>query len=191
MNDPARSLRTPRLILRSWRDDDLEPFAVMNRDSRVVQYLPGPLEREESDALAARIRQHFAEHDFGRYAVEVIGGPRFIGFVGLAVPPFEAPFMPCVEVGWRLDADHWGRGYATEAALATLAHGFGELGLSEIVSFTVPENRASRRVMEKIGMRHSPGEDFDHPLLPAGHPLRRHVFYRLSRFEWEREGTRL
>ena len=106
---------------------------------------------------------------------------RFAGFIGLSIPSFEAPFTPCVEIGWRLDPEHWNRGYATEGARAALDFGFVSLQLAEIVSFTVPENVRSRRVMEKIGMTHSPSDDFDHPALPQGHPLRRHVLYRMAR----------
>ncbi len=183
MNLP-RELRTERLLLRRWRDADREPFAALNADQRVVEFLPGPLTRDESDERAARIEAHFAEHGFGLFAVEIVGVAPFAGFVGLSVPRFEAAFTPCVEIGWRLAAGHWGRGFATEGALAALRFGFEHLGLGEIVSFTVPDNVRSRRVMEKIGMTRAPGEDFDHPLLPEGHRLRRHVLYRLSRREF-------
>jgi ribosomal-protein-alanine N-acetyltransferase len=157
------------------------PFARLNADPRVVRFLPGPLSRAESDARADRIEAHFEEHGFGFWAVELPGITRFVGFIGLAVPRFEAHFTPCIEIGWRLDADHWDRGYATEGARAALDFGFTALGSNEIVSFTVPGNLRSRRVMEKLGMTRSPGEDFDHPILPEGHPLRRHVLYRLRR----------
>lgn len=180
MNLP-RELRTDRLLLRRWLPDDRAPFARLNADPRVVEFLPGPLSREESDAMADRIEAHFQKNGFGLWAVEIPGVTRFAGFVGLSTPRFEAAFTPCVEIGWRLDADHWGRGYATEGARAALAFGFGALRLSEIVSFTVPANVRSRRVMEKIGMTHSASDDFDHPMLPQGHPLRRHVLYRLRR----------
>jgi RimJ/RimL family protein N-acetyltransferase len=175
------SIRTHRLHLRPWRDEDLPEFAAINADPRVMEFFPKPLDRDESDARVARIRDHFARHGFGLWAVEVPGVADFIGFVGLSVPDFEAHVTPCVEIGWRLARDHWGRGYATEAALASLDHGFRRLGLDEIVSFTVPANRRSRRVMERIGMTRSPADDFDHPNLPEGHPLRRHVLYRASR----------
>lgn len=176
-----RELRTERLLLRRWRPEDREPFAALNADPRVVEFLPGPLSRSESDERAARFEAHFQEHGYGLWAVEVVGVAPFAGFVGLSVPRFETPFMPCVEIGWRLAAEHWGRGYATEGARAALAFGFEWLSLTEIVSFTVPDNIRSRRVMEKIGMAHHPAEDFDHPLLPEGHRLRRHVLYRLAR----------
>jgi len=172
-------LRTPRLLLRLWSPADLEPFARVNADPRVMEHLPGALSREQSDALAARIATHFTERGFGLWALELPGVAPFVGFVGLAVPRFEAAFTPCVEVGWRLAAEHWGRGYASEAARAALAFGFERLGLSEIVSFTVPANQRSRAVMERIGMTRDPADDFEHPSLPPGHPLRQHVLYRI------------
>jgi RimJ/RimL family protein N-acetyltransferase len=172
-------LTTERLLLRRWKPADRTAFALLNADPRVVEYLPAALSRDASDQLADRIEAHFAQHGFGLWAVEVPGVSPFAGFVGLAIPRFEAHFMPCVEIGWRLAAEHWGRGYATDGARAALAFGFRELGLDEIVSFTVPDNVRSRRVMEKIGMSHNPADDFDHPVLPEGHRLRRHVLYRL------------
>ena len=150
----------------------------MNADPTVMEFFPKPLDRAESDGMAARIEAHFERRGFGLWAVEVPGVADFIGFVGLSTPTFEAHFTPCVEVGWRLARDHWGRGYATEAARAALDFGFRQLGLPEIVSFTVPANRRSRGVMERIGMTRSPADDFDHPVLPEGHPLRKHVLYR-------------
>ncbi len=153
----------------------------MNADPRVHEFLPGPLSREQSDALVDRIEQHFERYGFGLWAVELGDDGSFAGFVGLAVPRFEASFTPCVEIGWRLAAGHWGHGYATEAARAALAFGFDEVGLAEIVSFTVPDHSRSRRVMERIGMTQETDGDFDHPLLPEGHRLRRHVLYRITR----------
>lgn len=179
-------IRTDRLLLRRWRPADREPFAAMNADPRVTEFLPTPLSRAESDAWVARAEAHFETHGYGHWAVEVSGVAPFAGFVGLSAPRFDAPFQPCVEIGWRLAAEHWGRGYATEGARAVLAFGFETLDLEEIVSFTVPENVRSRRVMEKIGMTRDPADDFDHPLLPAGHPLRRHVLYRIGREAWLR-----
>ncbi len=171
---------TSRLILREWRDSDRGPFAVLNSDPDVMRFMPKRLNQEESDALAQRIQDHFERHGFGWWAVEVLGGEPFIGFVGLSVPRFEASFTPCIEVGWRLARHAWGHGYATEAAQHAVQFGFEELGLSEIVSFTVPHNIRSRRVMERLGMKRDPVEDFEHPLLPEGDPLRRHVLYRLA-----------
>ena len=175
------TLTTDRLILRPWRHSDREPFARLNADPRVMEFLPAILTREESDRLADRIENHFREHGFGLYAAELRDESSFIGFIGLAIPSFEAAFTPCVEIGWRLSAEHWGKGLATEGARAAVSEAFDNLKLQELVSFTVTENFRSRRVMEKIGMRHDPADDFDHPSLPAGHPLRRHVLYRLSR----------
>jgi len=177
----VEALRTDRLRLRRWAAADLAPFAAMNADPRVTEYLRMALSREESDALVEAIEAHFDRHGFGLFAVEIPGVAPFAGFVGLAVPRIEAHFTPCVEIGWRLAAEHWGRGYATEGARAVLALGFGTLGLDEIVSFTVTANVRSQRVMQNIGMVRDPADDFDHPLLPEGHPHRRHVLYRISR----------
>jgi ribosomal-protein-alanine N-acetyltransferase len=174
-------LRTERLCLRRWLPEDRPEFARLNADPRVVEFLPQPLSRDESDSLADRIEAHFQQHGFGLWAVEIAGVAPLAGFIGLSIPRFEAPFTPCVEIGWRLAAEHWNRGYASEGARAALEFGLGPLGLPEIVSFTVPDNTRSRRVMEKIGMQHSPADDFDHPVLPEGHRLRRHVLYRKSR----------
>jgi ribosomal-protein-alanine N-acetyltransferase len=178
------TIQTPRLHLRRWRDADLPAFAAMNADPRVMEFFPKLLDRAESDALATRIRDAFALRGYGLWAVEVPGVAEFIGFVGLAVPHFQAHFTPCVEIGWRLARAHWGHGYATEAARAALEFGFRHLGLGEIVSFTTEANRRSRAVMERIGMTRSPADDFDHPAVPEGHPLRRHVLYRAARPEF-------
>ena len=174
-------LTTGRLILRRWTDADLEPFAQLNADPDVMQFLPKVLTRAESDARAVGIREHFDRHGFGLWAVEIPNEASFIGFTGLNVPQFTTQFTPCVEVGWRLSREFWGRGYATEAAREVLRFAFSDLGLDEILSYTVPANMRSRRVMEKLGMTHDPANDFDHPLLPEGHPLRRHVLYRIKR----------
>jgi RimJ/RimL family protein N-acetyltransferase len=177
----GHQLRTDRLLLRPWRDDDLEPYAALNADPRVREFFPGLLSREKSDAMVARSRAHFAARGFGEWAVEVTGGAPFIGAVGLVVVEFEAPFAPAVEIGWRLAAQHWGQGYATEAARAALAFGFERLALGEIVAMTTVANRRSRRVMEKLGMQRAPADDFLHPLVPAGHLIQPHVLYRLKR----------
>jgi RimJ/RimL family protein N-acetyltransferase len=182
------TLRTPRLHLRLWRDEDLPVFAAMNADPRVMEFFPKTLDRTESDAVATRIRDHFARRGFGLWAVEVPGVAEFIGFVGLAVTGIEAHFTPCIEIGWRLAYDHWGRGYAPEAARAALDFGFGKLALDEIVSFTAQINHRSRSVMERIGMTHDAAEDFDHPALPDGHWLKRHVLYRARRQDWSLGG---
>ncbi len=177
----TKELGTERLRLRRWRPSDREPFAGMNADPRVAEFLPGTLSREQSDTFATRIEEHFERRGFGLWAVEIRDSALFAGYVGLSVPSFDAAFTPCTEIGWRLGAEHWGRGYATEGAQAALAFAFDVLGLDEVVSFTVPDNVASRRVMQKIGMTHDPAEDFDHPKLPVGHPLSRHVLYRIAR----------
>jgi RimJ/RimL family protein N-acetyltransferase len=177
-------LDTERLILRRWRDSDREPFARMNADPQVMEFFPAALSRVESDGLADRIEAHFAEHGFGLFAAELRATREFVGYIGLAVPAFEAAFTPCVEIGWRIAADQWGQGLATEGAREVLWFAFGESKLDAVVSFTVPGNRQSRRVMEKIGMTHDPRDDFEHPNLPEGHPLRRHVLYRLRRSDW-------
>lgn len=183
MTDIPR-LETERLLLREWRDEDREPFARVNADPVVAEFLPSPLSREESDALVDRITQRWSEDGLGLWAIERRADGAFLGFTGLALHRFEAQFMPAIEVGWRLAVHAWGRGYATEAARASLAFGFEERGLDEIVSFTVPANVRSRAVMERLGMRRDPDGDFDHPNLPPESPLRRHVLYRLSRADW-------
>lgn len=171
-------LRSQRLLLRAWRAADRAPFAALNADPAVMEHFPALLTVEQSDAMVDRIEAHFETHGFGLWAVEAPGVADFIGFVGLSVPAFSAPFTPCVEIGWRLARAHWGAGYASEAARAALEFGFGELRLDEIVSFTVPDNVRSRRVMQRLGLHHDPADDFDHPNLPDGHRLRRHVLYR-------------
>jgi ribosomal-protein-alanine N-acetyltransferase len=176
----ADALSTPRLILRRWGADDREPFAAMNADREVMEFFPAPLTRTESDALVDSIEAHFERHGFGLWALEVKESGEFAGFTGLAVPSFEAPFTPAVEVGWRLARSAWGHGYATEAARASLAFGFERLGLEEVVSFTTVGNSRSRAVMERLGMSHDPADDFEHPLVAVGDPLRPHVLYRLA-----------
>ncbi len=151
----------------------------MTADPHVMRLMfPGPLARSQSDALVGRIEAHFAVHGFGMWALEIPGVTAFAGFVGLSVPNYQAAFTPCVEVGWRIAHQHWGQGYATEAAAAAIAFGFDVLALHEIVALTVPDNLRSRRVMEKLDMARDPQGDFEHPLLPEGHPLRPHVLYR-------------
>ena len=184
---PIPRLETERLALREWRDADRAPFAAMNADPRVAEFLGRALDRAASDALVDRIVGHWADDGHGLWAVETRADGRFIGFVGLTPPNFEAAFTPCVEIGWRLAPEAWGHGYATEAAREALRFGFEELGLEEIVSFTVPANIRSRAVMERIGLRRDPADDFENPNLPDGHPLRQHVLYRLRRADWAPE----
>lgn len=179
------TLRTARLILRPWRDADRDAFAALNADARVMQHFPSRLSRAESDLLFDRVRQVFAQRGYGMWAVEAPTVAEFIGFTGLGWPRFTTPFTPCVEVGWRLGYEFWGRGYAVEAARAAISHGFAaDPAVAEIVAFTAPANRNSRRVMEKLGMHHDSAADFDHPTIPADHPLCRHVLYRLPRADW-------
>jgi len=168
-------------VLRQWRAADRAPFAAMNADPAVMAWFPARLTAAESDALADAIAAHHRTHGFGLWALEIPGVTPFAGFVGLSVPGFIASFTPCVEIGWRLAAACWGRGYATEAARAVLAHAWDVVGLDEVVSFTTAGNARSRAVMTRIGMRYDPADDFDHPRLPPGHPLRRHVLYRVAR----------
>ena len=175
------TITTGRLLLRRWRDSDRLPFQAMNADLRVMEFMPSLLSPDESDALVDRAQAHFDRHGYGPFAAELLEDHSFIGFIGLSFPNFDAPFMPAVEVGWRLAFDCWGRGLATEGARAVARYAFEELGLDGLVSFTVPGNLRSRRVMEKLGMTHDPRDDFDHPRLPEVHPLRRHVLYRLQR----------
>jgi RimJ/RimL family protein N-acetyltransferase len=181
---------TKRLILRRWKPSDRPAFARMNADPRVMEHFPALLITEESGQLVDRIEAHFREHGFSLCAAELRDGGDFIGFVGLARPRFEAHFTPCVEIGWRLGHEYWGRGLATEAAREMTRYAFEDLKLNEIVSFTVPANIRSRRVMEKLGMTHDPADDFDHPSLPEGHRLRRHVLYRLKREAWRHDSDR-
>ena len=181
MTASGDEVRTERLILRRWRESDREPFARMNADPKVMEFFPATLSREESDELADRIEAHFVEHGSGGFAAELKETGEFSGFFGLAVPRFEAAFTPCVEIGWRIAAKHWGQGLATEGARAVVEFAFAERGLREIVSFTTVENMRSRRVMERLGMTRDAEDDFDHPLVPEGHALRRHVLHRLRR----------
>lgn len=174
-------LATDRLLLRPWRPSDSEPFARLNADPEVMAHFPAALDRDASDAMAARCAAAITRDGWGLWAVELRTSGEFIGFTGLARPAFEAAFLPAVEIGWRLARSAWGHGYASEAATAATAFAFGPLGLAEIVSFTTVDNHRSRAVMERLGMTHNPRDDFDHPRIPEGHPLRRHVLYRLQR----------
>lgn len=173
-------VETARLVLRRWTDADREPFAAMNADAEVMRYFPAPMSRAESDAFVDRIEAGFDRLGFGLWALERRDDGAFLGFTGLAVVRPDLPFAPATEVGWRLAQSAWGQGFATEAARAALRVGF-ESGHAEIVSFTADINAPSRRVMERLGMRRDPADDFDHPALPDGSPLRRHVLYRQAR----------
>jgi len=177
-------LRTERLILRDWRDDDLDAFAALCADPAVMEYLRPVVDRAASDAIAAQVRAHIREHGFGFWIVALADHEAPIGVIGLSHVGFTAPFTPAVEIGWRLAPSSWGKGYAYEAAAAALDDGFGRLELSEIVAFTVPANARSQALMRRLGMTRDPRDDFDHPRVAADSPLRRHVLHRLHRAAW-------
>lgn len=183
------SLLGPRLLLRPWRADDVEPFVALNADPEVMRHYPAPLSRDESLATLDRLRAHFESHGFGLWAVELAAQPGLLGFVGIMRPSFTAhftsPAQPCIELVWRLQRSAWGHGYASEGARLSAAHAFTVLGVDEVVAMTVPANTRSRAVMQRLGMQRKPEDDFEHPRLPEGHPLRRHVLYRLSRQAWQ------
>lgn len=189
---PARRVR-----FRLWTENDRENFRRLNRNSRVMRFFPAPLSARASDALLERFMAHQQEEGFGVWPVEVLPevydtaerAPRFAGFAGLLRVRFAAPFSaysnhPPVEIGWRFLPEFWGLGLACEAAKTSLAFGFHQLELDEIVSFTVVANTPSRRLMARLGMAHDPNDDFDHPSLPDNHPLLRHVLYRVAREEF-------
>ncbi len=168
------------MILRPWRRTDREPFAELNVDPDVMRHYPSIRSWAQSDATADRIEAHFEEFGFGLWAAELPGFAPFIGFIGLQTVRFEAPFSPCVEIGWFLDSAYWYQGLATEGARAAADYAFETLDLGEIVAFTLPANAASRRVMTKLGMERDPAYDFDHPDIPPGSPFSRHLLYRLQ-----------
>jgi RimJ/RimL family protein N-acetyltransferase len=156
----------------------------MNANAEVMAFFPSILDRAESDALVDRIEADFGSDGFGLWALEAAATGEFVGFTGLAVPRFEAVFTPAIEVGWRLARHAWGNGYATEAARGVVDVAFGDLRLAELVSFTSELNVRSHAVMRRLGMSHDPADDFDHPALPEGHRLRRHVLYRINAAAW-------
>jgi 3-dehydroquinate dehydratase/shikimate dehydrogenase len=178
-------ITTDRLILRQWRSEDLEPFARLNADPLVREYFSSTLNRQESDRIAKLISDEIDKNGYGFWALSVPHVSDFVGFVGIRPVDFESHFTPAVEMGWRLAHEFWGRGYATEGALAALKYGFQRLKLDEIVAFTAVANARSRNVMEKIYMHRSIDDDFDHPQLALDDPLRRHVLYRIRRTDWE------
>jgi len=173
-------IRTERLLLREWLESDREPYAALNADPDVMRFMPRSLDRAESDAMIDRIGGHWDTDGHGLWAIERLRDGSFIGFVGLTSPNFEAPFTPCVGLFWAIDPEQQRRGYASEAARLALDYGFGNVGLREILAFTAENIRRSRGIMERLGMRHDPADDFDHPRVPEGHPLKRHVLYRLK-----------
>ena len=172
---------TMRLRLRPWWDDDFAHMAEIHADPEMMELLGGPMDRAASDAWIARQIVHYGREGFCFWAVEACGGVApLIGAVGLLRMQDGMPMAGGIQVGWRIGRKFWGNGYATEAARAALADGFDQIGASEIVAFTVQHNQPSRAVMEKLGMRHDPADDFDHPRIAEGSPLRRHVLYRLT-----------
>ncbi len=176
-------VNTNRLRLRQWRDEDREPFARLNADARVMEFYPNVIDRAASDAMIDRVQSLITDRGWGLWAVEIQATQAFIGYVGLHIPKPDLPCYPCVEVGWRLAFDYWGKGYATEAAQGAVRVGFKLLDLDEIVSFTALSNLRSQAVMERLHMNRSP-ETFLHPILPPQHPLAEHYLYRLSRETW-------
>lgn len=184
----AAMIETARLRLRPWQDRDLPAFAGMNADPCVRQFFPSLLSREESDASVAVFRRMYDLDGFCFLAAELSETSEFIGMIGIQRMTFQLPTVspPAVEIGWRLAPQTWGRGLATEGAHAALQVAFEKFQLAEVVAFTVPANLPSRRVMEKLGMTHNPDDDFNHPRLPAGHPLQRHVLYRIQKSDWQR-----
>lgn len=181
-----KPLETDHLILRSWTESDLLPMVAINQDPKVCEYFPEIGNRDTTIALIDRIIKHDEENGFSLYAVEIKATQEMIGFLGLMTPSFEAHFTPAVEIGWRLSSRHWNKGYATEGAKAVLEHAFTDLNLEEVVSFTVVNNQPSRRVMEKIGMKRNPNDDFEHPKLSKDSPLKWHVLYRISKNNWNK-----
>jgi len=173
-------LRSARLILRTWDVDDLAPLYALNQDPRVHEFLPGPMSMAQAEVFTINHNALQAAQGMCYWALELVKSGELVGFAGLKPHTAGLPFAPCVDIGWRLGVAHWGKGLASEAARACLAHGFGPLELNEIVSFTVPENLCSRRVMENIGMQRITDGDFDHPALDPGHRLARHVLYRAT-----------
>ncbi|MCB0557986.1 MAG: GNAT family N-acetyltransferase [Lewinellaceae bacterium] len=171
-------LTSPRLGFRPWEEADLPAFTAINQDAAVMEHFPATLRPEETEHLFLRLRQHFRDYGYCFFAVDRLDTGHFIGFIGLSHPRFDSFFTPCVEIGWRLARAEWGQGLATEGALACLDYGFNQLGLSEIYSYTPATNKASERVMQKIGMEKA-GE-FGHPLLAEESPLYRHVLYRIG-----------
>jgi RimJ/RimL family protein N-acetyltransferase len=180
----ARVLTTERLILRGWREEDRAPYAALNADPRVREFFPERLTRAQSDAQIRVFEDHIAQHGFGMWALELRAGGELLGFTGMDLATYDAPFAPAVEIGWRLAHSAWGHGYATEAAREVLRFAFEELELHEVVACTTPANLRSRAVMERLGMTREERDDFDHPDVAAGHPLRRHVLHRMTAGRW-------
>lgn len=178
-------IETNRLILRTLEESDIDYMTIIDQDPKVCEFFPSIGTRESTEKIIKKSITDFHEHSFSIYAVTLKSTGEMIGWCGLNIPTFEAHFMPAVEIAWRLASQHWNHGYATESAKAVLQYAFEKLKLNEVVSFTVPDNIRSRRVMEKIGLHHNFTDDFDHPKLEKLHPLCRHVLYRISKQEYE------
>lgn len=174
-------VETERLILRTWHEKDKEPYFLINQDPKVIEFLPGAMTEEEVECFIRNMNEKQKKHGYSLWAAELKLTGDFIGFVGLNYADFSADFTPAVEIGWRLGAQYWGKGYATEGAKAALDYGFNESNLAEIVSFTVPQNLKSIAVMERLGMVLDLNGGFFHPKLPSSHRLSEHVLYRLTR----------
>lgn len=179
-NSDALHLETSRLLLRRWRPEDFAPFAHMNADPDVMRYFPHQLAHAETEALIDRFETHFRLHGFGFFAAELKATRAFIGVIGISRSTYEDGDNPSIEIGWRVDSPYWNQGFATEGARASMNLAFHTLQIPALIAITTPGNLASRRVMEKLGMTRDPSDDFDHPRVPPGHPLRLHVLYRLS-----------
>lgn len=176
-------IETGRLLLRQWIKEDFLPFAEMCSNKHVMEFFPKTQTPEESYEMAEQIQSLIKERGWGFWAVEIPNQDKFIGFIGLHTPKYSMPFSPCVEVGWRLSNQHWGKGYATEGAKAALEFAFNKLQLNEVVSYTTVDNVRSEAVMKKIGM-HNSGQNFMHPAIDASHPQCAHILYRINRLDW-------
>jgi len=177
----APRLQTERTILRPWADSDLEPWVTLNGDERVMEFFPSTYTRDRAERSAALLRERLERDGYGWWVLEIKNGASFAGVIALQDVPFEAHFTPALEIGWRLQHDHWGHGYATEAARSALAFALSELQRDEVVAMTAAVNERSRRVMQRLGMTRDPDDDFEHPAVVAGHPIRPHVLYRIKR----------
>ena len=177
----AKQIETERLLLRAWRAEDIEPYYQINQDAKVIEYLRGALSLNEAEQFINKTNGHLEQRGYTLWAVELKSTAELLGFIGLNYADWEAAFTPAVEIGWRLGSQYWGKGYATEGARACLDFAFNQVGLDEVVSFTVPMNKKSIAVMERIGMRRDMAGDFCHPKLALDHPLSKHILYRISR----------
>jgi len=174
---------TSRLRLRQWRDQDFKAFAKMNADAKVMEYYPSIITSEQSDELADKIQERIKENGWGFWALELKSTNTFIGFTGLNEPSYDLPVTPCIEIGWRLARKHWGNGYVTEAARKCLDVAFESLKLSTVYSFTSIQNKKSEAVMQRLNMLNLE-QNFEHPIIPIGNPLREHVLYKITKLEW-------